>query len=261
MRLLLIGPPGSGKGTQAVRIAQHYGIEHISSGDLLRHHVAEGTTIGRTVAACIHRGDLVPDGIVMDILRKPVEAATRRGGYILDGFPRTVAQAQAAYRVAGPLGTGVRIAVYLTAGRRQLMTRLLARGAQSGRTDDTEQVISHRLDVFDAAAKPLVDYYHHRETLITIDGERPIDDVTRTMIDHLDQARRQLGLPEHPTPPQPIVEHPRDACRCSPRQPSTRTGRAGATPVPATHDKAPRSPHDGWTHTAAHGGHADEPPC
>lgn len=216
MRLLLIGPPGSGKGTQAVRIAQHYGIEHISSGDLLRRHVAEGTSIGRTVAACIDRGDLVPDSIVMDILRKPVQAATGRGGYILDGFPRTVAQAQTAYRVAGPLGAEVRIAVYLTAGRPELMTRLLARGVNSGRTDDTEQVISHRLDVFDAAATPLLDYYNHRETLITIDGEPPIDDVTRTMIEDLDRARRHLGLPEHPAPTMPVTAHPRDICLCSP---------------------------------------------
>jgi len=197
MRLLLIGPPGSGKGTQAVFIAQHYGIAHISSGDLLRRHVAEGTTIGRAVDACIRRGDLVPDGIVMDVLRKPVETATRRGGYVLDGFPRTVAQAETAYQVAEPLGAEVRIAVHLTAGRPELTRRLLARGVETGRTDDTEDVISHRLDVFDQSATPLLDYYRRRETLITIDGDRPVPEVTHTAITHLDRARRDLGLPEH----------------------------------------------------------------
>jgi adenylate kinase len=196
MRLLLIGPPGSGKGTQAVHIAEHYGIAHISSGDLLRRHVVEGTTVGRAVADCIRRGDLVPDSIVMDILRKPVEAATRRGGYILDGFPRTVAQAETAYRVAEPLGAEVRIAVHLTAGRPELIRRLLARGAQTGRTDDTDDVISHRLDVFDHSAVPLLDHYRQRETLITIDGARPVSEVTRTAITHLDRARRTLGLPD-----------------------------------------------------------------
>lgn len=196
MRLLLIGPPGSGKGTQAVLLAKHYDIAHISSGDLLRRHVAENTTIGRAVAACIRRGDLVPDGIVMDVLRKPVEAATRRGGYILDGFPRTVAQAETAYRVAEPLGAEVRIAVCLVAARAELTRRLLARGAQTGRTDDTEHVISHRLDVFDQSATPLLDYYRHRETLITIDGDRPVAEVTRTAITQLDRARRDLGLPD-----------------------------------------------------------------
>ncbi|ROP34471.1 adenylate kinase [Couchioplanes caeruleus] len=196
MRVLMIGPPGCGKGTQSVRIAGHYGIEHISSGDLLRRHVAERTTIGRTVEQCMQRGDLVPDHIVMDILRKPVEAASRRGGYVLDGFPRTVAQAEAAYRVAEPLGAAVRIALYLKAGRAELIRRLLARGAQTGRTDDTEQVISHRLDVFDEAAGPLLAYYSRRETLITIDGDQPVSQVTEAAIRRLDQARQQLGMPD-----------------------------------------------------------------
>jgi adenylate kinase len=113
MRLLLIGPPGSGKGTQAVRIGAHLGIEHISSGELLRQHVEEGTAIGRAVQAQLDKGDLVPDGVVMDVLRKPVEAASRRGGYILDGFPRTVAQAEAAYLIAREIGAWVQVALYL----------------------------------------------------------------------------------------------------------------------------------------------------
>jgi adenylate kinase len=196
MRVLMIGPPGCGKGTQSVRIAGHYGIEHISSGDLLRRHVTERTTIGRTVEQCMQRGDLVPDHIVMDILRKPVEAASRRGGYVLDGFPRTVAQAEAAYRVAKPLGAAVRIALYLEAGRAELIRRLLARGAQIGRTDDTEHVVNHRLDVFDEAAGPLLAYYTHRETLITVDGNQPVSQVTDAAIRHLDQARQQLGIPD-----------------------------------------------------------------
>ena len=86
MRLLLIGPPGSGKGTQAVAIANHFGIRHISSGELLRQHIADQTSVGRIAAAYVERGDLVPDGIVMDILRKPVEAASKEGGYVLDGY-------------------------------------------------------------------------------------------------------------------------------------------------------------------------------
>ena len=126
MRLLLIGPPGSGKGTQAVRIAEHFGIEHISSGDLLRRHVAEETAIGRTIKEYVQRGDLVPDGIVMDVLRKPVSAASQANGYVLDGFPRTVEQAEAAYLVAKALGASVRIALYLDVGRDELIRRVLA---------------------------------------------------------------------------------------------------------------------------------------
>lgn len=199
MRLLLIGPPGCGKGTQAAVIAEHYGVAHISSGDLLRHHVTAGTTIGRAVAQYINRGDLVPDGIVMDILRKPVEAASRRGGYILDGFPRTVAQAEAAYHVAEPLGASVRIAVHLHVSRPELTARLLHRGTQTGRTDDTAEIIAHRLDVYDASTTPLLDYYANRETLITIDGHQPVPDVTRAMITALDQARHRLGVPQATT--------------------------------------------------------------
>src|SRR5215510_7124275 len=99
MRILLIGRPGSGKGTQATVISEHFGIAHISSGDMLRHHVAKDTQLGRTVAGVMARGDLVPDAVVMDVLRRPVEAAARAGGYVLDGFPRTFAQAEAAYIV------------------------------------------------------------------------------------------------------------------------------------------------------------------
>jgi adenylate kinase len=194
MRLLLIGPPGCGKGTQAVRIAQHYGIEHISSGDLLRRHVTERTSIGRAVEHCINRGDLVPDGIVMDILRKPVEAASRNGGYILDGFPRTVDQAEAAYDVARTLDASVRIALHLQVPRHELIHRLLTRGRQTGRADDTAAVINHRLEVFDASTAPLLDYYARRETLVRIDGDNPVPEVARSAITHLDHVRRRLGL-------------------------------------------------------------------
>src|SRR3954452_22513853 len=98
LRVLLIGAPGAGKGTQAARIAEQFGITHISSGDLLRRHVADGTRIGRAVPEYVQRGDLVPDGIIMDMLYKPVVAASASGGYVLDGFPRTVGQAEEAYK-------------------------------------------------------------------------------------------------------------------------------------------------------------------
>jgi adenylate kinase len=213
VRLLLIGPPGCGKGTQAVRIARRYGIEHISSGDLLRRHVTERTSIGRAVEQCINRGDLVPDGIVMDILRRPVEAASRNGGYILDGFPRTVAQAEAAYDIARTLDASVRIALHLQVHRDELIHRLLDRGRQTGRADDTADVINHRLQVFDASTAPLLDYYARRETLVRLDGNKPVPEVTRAAITHLDHVRRRLGLeativPEPRQPAPASVRHP-----------------------------------------------------
>ncbi len=189
MRILLIGAPGSGKGTQAVEIAEHFGITHISSGDLLRKHVTEQTSIGRAVKRYVDRGDLVPDAFVMDMLRKPVIAANDSGGYVLDGFPRTVDQAQAAYETARELGVSVRIAVFLDVPSDELIRRLLARGRG---TDDTEDVIAHRLDVFREHTLPMLDYYADREELIKVDGARPEDEVTVSLLARLDQVGRTL---------------------------------------------------------------------
>ncbi len=175
MRVLLIGAPGAGKGTQAELLAGRFGLTHISSGDLLRRHVTEGTRIGRLVSDYVQRGDLVPDGIIMDMLYKPVVAASATGGYVLDGFPRTVAQAQAAYEVARGLGVAVQVAVYLEVPRQELVRRLLARGRG---TDDTEEVIAHRLEVFEENTLPMLDYYADREQLITVNGARPVTEVS-----------------------------------------------------------------------------------
>src|SRR5437764_925967 len=117
MRLLLIGAPGAGKGTQAELLAKRFGIAHISSGDLLRQHVREQTSIGRTIKSYVDRGDLAPDSVVLDMLRKPVVAAAEAGGYVLDGFPRTIEQARAAFSVAQALGVEVQAAVHLDVPR------------------------------------------------------------------------------------------------------------------------------------------------
>jgi adenylate kinase len=143
---LLIGAPGAGKGTQAVRLAEHFGITHISSGDLLRRHISEGSAIGRAAQTYVARGDLVPDDLVIDMLRKPVVAASKQGGYLLDGFPRTVDQAEAAYKVARELGVAVQVAAHLDVLREDLVRRLLARGRGA---EDTPEVIAHRLDEYE----------------------------------------------------------------------------------------------------------------
>jgi adenylate kinase len=193
MRMLLIGPPGSGKGTQATVIAKHFGISHISSGELLRRHIADQTAVGRTAAEYVGRGDLVPDGIVMDILRKPVEAASRNGGYVLDGFPRTVAQAESAYLVAKDLGARVQVALCLDVPRDQLIARLLQRAHTDGRDDDTEEVMRHRIEVFEKLTAPLLDYYAGREILVRVDGARPIDEVSAAAITELERVRPELS--------------------------------------------------------------------
>lgn len=169
MRLLLIGAPGAGKGTQAERLAERFDITHISSGDLLRQHVKDRTSIGQQIKAYVDAGDLVPDSVVMDMLRKPVVAAAGSGGYVLDGFPRTVDQAKAAFEVAHSLGVEVQAAVHLDVPDGELIRRLLARSRGS---DDTEEVIAHRLQVYRKKTIPLLEYYACREWMFAVDGTR-----------------------------------------------------------------------------------------
>jgi adenylate kinase len=188
MRMLLIGAPGAGKGTQAELIAERFGIIHISSGDLLRHHVTEGTSIGRSAKEYLAKGDLVPDAVVMDMLRKPVVAASESGGYVLDGFPRTVDQAKAAYETARGLGVAVEVAVFLEVPAAELTRRLLARGRGQ---DDIPEVIEHRLQVFEAKTRPMLGYYAEREELITVNGARPAPEVAWSITVQLQQLRRR----------------------------------------------------------------------
>jgi adenylate kinase len=183
MRLLLIGAPGAGKGTQATRLAEHFGIAHISSGDLLRGHVVDETSLGKQVQQYVSLGDLVPDQIVLDMLRKPIVEASARGGYVLDGFPRTVEQAEIAYETARELGVAVQVAAYLDVPREELVRRLLARGRGG---DDTQDVIEHRLEVYESRTRPMVAYYADREVLVTVDGSKPEDEVTRELIHELE---------------------------------------------------------------------------
>jgi adenylate kinase len=157
-----------------VRLAERFGIVHISSGDLLRQHVLDNTALGQTVRQYVDKGDLVPDSVVMDMLRKPVLAATEQGGYVLDGFPRTVEQAEAAYEVAHTLGASVQAAIHLDVPHEELVRRLLARSRGS---EDSQEVIEHRLEVYREKTVPLLEYYRRREWLITVDGSQPADDV------------------------------------------------------------------------------------
>ncbi len=191
MRLLLIGAPGSGKGTQAARLAEHFQLTHISSGDLLRKHVRDGTALGREVQQFVQRGDLVPDSLILDVLRKPVVAASESGGYVLDGFPRTVEQAEIAYAVAKDLGVEAQVAVHLDVPREELVRRLLARGRG---TDDTEAVIEHRLAVYREHPVPMLAYYAPREELVTVPGGRPPDEVSWSLVSRLEEIRRGLTL-------------------------------------------------------------------
>lgn len=190
MRLLMVAAPGAGKGTQAARLAARYGITHLSSGDLLRKEVAGSTAIGRIAAAYLARGDLVPDELVMQMLVGPVRRAVDAGGYVLDGFPRTVRQAEEAYAWARQEG-GVELhaVVHLVVARAELRRRMLARATAEGRTDDTEETIDHRLDVYDSETEPLIGYYAGRGLVVDIDGEQAVDAVFSDIIASIESAR------------------------------------------------------------------------
>jgi adenylate kinase len=178
VRLLLLAPPGAGKGTQGERLAARHGVRHIAAGDLLRAEAQAGGLLGREIAAHQARGDLVPDQVVLDVLTPAVVEAAGRGGYILDGFPRTLAQATVAAELAARLGVTLHAAVYLYAPDTVLTQRLLDRASQGGRADDRADVIRHRLEVFAGTTGPLAPYYKERGILVAIDADQPPDSVT-----------------------------------------------------------------------------------
>lgn len=194
MRLLMVAPPGAGKGTQASRLAAHYGIAHLSSGELFRREVAAGTPIGREAAGYLSRGDLVPDRLVLEMLAGPIVEAAGRGGFVLDGFPRTLPQAEEAYRVATQLsGVELQAVVHLEVGPDELMRRLLSRARADGRVDDTPEVIRHRLDVYDSETAPMLEFYAARGLVVDIDGEQPIDTVFEDIVGAVDTVRAGLA--------------------------------------------------------------------
>ena len=193
MRLLLLAPPGAGKGTQGERLAARLGVRHIAAGDLLRAEVRAGTPRGDQIAEYQARGDLVPDQVVIDVLLPAVVEAAAHGGYILDGFPRTLPQATTAAELGVQLDVTLHATVYLFAPEAVLTRRLLARASQEGRADDTAGVIRHRLEVFAETTEPLVAYYRKRGILVAVDADQPPDSVTEQI-----QARlSELTLPSN----------------------------------------------------------------
>jgi adenylate kinase len=177
VRLLLLAPPGAGKGTQGERLAAWCGARHIAAGDLLRAQARAGGPLGAEIAAHQARGDLVPDQIVLDVITPAVVEAAAHGGYILDGFPRTLPQAIAAADLAVQLDVTLDAAIYLHAPDAVLTRRLLDRASQSGRSDDVADVIEHRLRVFAETTGLLVPYYTERGILVAVDADQPPDSV------------------------------------------------------------------------------------
>lgn len=176
-RLLLIGPPGSGKGTQAVRIAEHLGIPAISTGDIFRMNVAEGTDLGKTAQRYMDAGEYVPDEVTNAMVADRLAHSDAAQGFLLDGYPRTQAQVKELDQMLERQGVQLDAVVELAAHTEELVTRLLGRAAQQGRSDDTEPVIRRRLEVYTEQTAPLVQLYDDRGLLLRVDGLGSIDEV------------------------------------------------------------------------------------
>lgn len=198
MRLLLVGAPGSGKGTQAKRIASALGLEHIAAGDRLRQQVDARTPLGEAVAASLRSGDLVPDDLVLQLMKQPIIEAGRGRGYVLDGFPRTKRQAEAAYEFARDAGVTLDAAIYLRGEGEQLLQRLLARASQQGRSDDNEQTIRHRMEVYERDTLPIVDYYRDRGILTIVEALQPPDAVASAIDRALEEVRARRAARRRP---------------------------------------------------------------
>lgn len=186
MKLLFVGPPGAGKGTQATRVAERLGIPHISTGDMFRHHVSQGTELGLRVDAILKAGDYVPDEITVAMLRERIAQPDAGTGFILDGFPRTEGQVAALDGLIG--ADGLDTVVVFEVDEDALVDRLLARG----RADDTEETIRTRFKVYQEQTAPLLEIYEDRGLLVFVDGIGDIDEVTERILSALPSAKHQV---------------------------------------------------------------------
>ena len=192
MRIVLVGPPAAGKGTQAGRIVERFGGVHVASGDILRSNAERGTQLGRTASEYMDRGDLVPDEVMIDMVLERLAEDDLAGGFVLDGFPRTVPQAEALDRRLAELGRPLDAVVSLEIDEHELRDRLAGRAEEQDRTEDEDpDAIRRRLELFNRETEPLLDHYAGTGLLVRVDGEGEVDEVTERIAEALDGRGRQ----------------------------------------------------------------------
>jgi adenylate kinase len=193
LNILLLGPQGSGKGTQAKRISADYGIPHVSTGDMLRDAIAAGTELGRRVKPILERGDLVPDDLMVSMIRERLSGEDTGSGFVLDGFPRTIAQAEALDAMLREMGRELTIVFELQLSDEACMNRLLRRAQVEGRSDDTPEAIRNRLERYHRETEPVIEHYRATGNLVGIHADRSIPEVfseIQEALDHLSVRTR-----------------------------------------------------------------------
>jgi adenylate kinase len=189
VRILFLGPQGAGKGTQAKRIESEYGLPHIATGDILREAMTNGTELGRLAKPIYDRGELVSDDIIIGVIRDRLSQPDVEAGFVLDGFPRNLAQAEALDVMLGEIGQPLDIVLELRVPREVAIERMLRRAREEERSDDTPEAIEKRLAIYDRETRPVVDHYAPSGNLIAIHGERSIDAVWAEIQNALELAR------------------------------------------------------------------------
>ena len=191
IRLLLIGAPGAGKGTQAEKLAQAFEIPAISTGDIFRHNVKNETELGQQAKAFMDRGEYVPDSLTNALVRDRLSHADAIEGFLLDGYPRTADQVVELDDILAAQGNKLDVVVQLTADTDEVVRRLLNRAIEQGRADDTEDVIRRRLEVYEEQTAPLIETYSKRNLVVEVDGLGAVEEVTKRILDAL--AARGIG--------------------------------------------------------------------
>jgi adenylate kinase len=189
VNILLLGPQGSGKGTQAKRLADEYGLAHVATGDLLREEIDAGTEFGKQVGPILASGGLVPDDQMIELIRERLQDEAAQSGFVLDGFPRTQPQAEALDRMLQEIERPLTVVLALDISDESCKQRLLKRAEEEGRKDDTPEVIERRLRTYHEQTEPLIEHYRTRGNLVSIHADRPIDSVfaeIQKALDHVE---------------------------------------------------------------------------
>ncbi len=193
-RLLIVGPQGSGKGTQGVRIAETFGIPVVSTGDIFRANIKGGTELGTQVTEILDRGDLVPDELTSEIVRDRLSQDDAANGFLLDGYPRNVAQVGHLDDFLSGRGEALDAVLLLDVPRAESISRLSLRAIEQGRSDDTEEAIAHRLDIYERETAPIIDVYSEKGIVDRIDGVGSLDEITERIISALDARGLRVAV-------------------------------------------------------------------